>query len=41
MTSRLHGMPLAKGDMDGLLKELCATQILTPEEQAGVSYLSL
>ncbi len=38
---RLHGMPLGKGDMDGLLKELCATQILTPEEQARVSYLSL
>lgn len=39
--SRLHGMPLGKGEMDTLLKELCATQILTPEEQAQVSYLSL
>ena len=39
--SRLHGMPLGKGDMDTLLKELCATQILNPEEQARVSYLSL
>jgi len=39
--SRLHGMPLGKGDMDTLLKELCATQILTPQEQAPVSYLSL
>lgn len=39
--SRLHGMPLGKGDMDRLLKELCATQILDPQEQARVSYLSL
>lgn len=38
---RLHGMPLGRGDMDGLLKELSATQILTPDEQAKVSYLSL
>ncbi len=39
--SRLHGMDLGKGEMDGLLKELCSTQILTPEEAAKVSYLSL
>lgn len=38
---RLHGMPLKKAEMDGLLKELCSTQILTPEEQAKVAYLSL
>ena len=36
---RLYGMELRKGEMDGLLKELTATQILTPEEQARVSYL--
>ena len=38
---RVHGMSLTKGEMDRLLKELCTTQILTPEEQAKVSYLSL
>ena len=38
---RLHGMELKQGEMDRLLKELCATQILTPEEQAKVAYLSL
>lgn len=38
---RVHGMPLTKVEMDGLIKELCATQILTREEQAKVSYLSL
>jgi quinohemoprotein amine dehydrogenase len=38
---RLHGMGLAQGEMDTLLKELCATQALTPDEQAGVAYLSL
>jgi quinohemoprotein amine dehydrogenase len=38
---RLHGMELKQGEMDRLLKELCATQILTPEEQAQVAYLSL
>jgi quinohemoprotein amine dehydrogenase len=38
---RLHKMPLTRTEMDRLLKELCATQILTPEEQATVSYLSL
>jgi quinohemoprotein amine dehydrogenase len=38
---RLHGMTLGKGEMDGLQKELSATQILTPDEQAKVAYLSL
>lgn len=38
---RLHGMQLGAGEMDRLLKELTATQILTPQEQAQVSYLSL
>lgn len=38
---RLHGMSIGAGEMDRLLKELCATQILTPDEQARVSYLSL
>lgn len=38
---RLHGMPIGAGEMDRLLKELCSTQILTPQEQAPVSYLSL
>ena len=38
---RLHGMELKQGEMDRLLKELCATQILTPDEQAKVAYLSL
>jgi cytochrome c553 len=38
---RLHGMPIGQGEMDRLLKELCTTQILTPEEQSRVSYLSL
>lgn len=38
---RLHGMRITVADMDRLLKELCATQLLTPGEQAEVSYLSL
>jgi len=38
---RLHGMPIGAGEMDRLLKELTATQALTPQEQSGVSYLSL
>jgi len=38
---RLHGMEIRQGEMDRLLKELCATQILTPAEQAKVAYLSL
>ena len=38
---RLHGMEIQDGEMDRLLKELCATQILTPDEQAKVAYLCL
>jgi quinohemoprotein amine dehydrogenase len=38
---RLHRMPIAPGEMDRLLKELSATQLLTPQEQAEVAYLSL
>ncbi len=38
---RLHGMPIAQGEMDKLLKELASTQILAPDEQAQVAYLSL
>lgn len=38
---RLHGLEIGPGEMDRLLKELCATQILTPDEQAKVAYLSL
>jgi quinohemoprotein amine dehydrogenase len=38
---RLHGMELKREEMDRLLKELCATQILSPDEQAKVAYLSL
>src|SRR5512144_719058 len=38
---RLYGMPLGPGELDRLLKELAATQSLTPDEQAGVAYLSL
>lgn len=39
--SRLYGMELGKGEMDRLLKELCSTQILSPEELGKVSYLNL
>jgi hypothetical protein len=39
--SRLYGMSLTPSDMDMLLKELCSTQILTPEELDKVSYLNL
>ena len=38
---RLHGMEIRPGEMDRLLKELAATQSLTPDEQAQVAYLSL
>ncbi len=38
---RLHGMEIKQGEMDRMLKELGATQILTPQEQAQVAYLSL
>jgi quinohemoprotein amine dehydrogenase alpha subunit len=39
--ARLHGMDLDAGEMDGLLKELCSTQILSPQDAAKVSYLDL
>jgi hypothetical protein len=39
--SRLYGMSLGKGELDQLLKELCSTQILSPEELDKVSYLNL
>jgi len=38
---RLHGMKIKNGEMAILLKELGATQILTPEEAARVSYINL
>ena len=38
---RLYGMPIRTGEMATLLKELSATQILTPEEAAQVSYINL
>lgn len=38
---RLHGMEIRKGEMDTLLKELSTTQLLAPDEQARVAYLSL
>ncbi len=38
---RLHGMKIKKGEMATLLKELSATQILTPQEAAQVSYINL
>ncbi len=38
---RLHGMAIRKGEMDTLLKELSATQLLTPDAQRKVAYLSL
>jgi quinohemoprotein amine dehydrogenase len=38
---RLHGMKIKAGEMAILLKELCATQILSPEEAAQVSYINL
>ena len=38
---RLHGMPIKTGEMATLLKELCATQILSPDEAAQVSYSNL
>lgn len=38
---RLHGLAIGPGEMDTLLKELSATQILLPDEQARVAYLSL
>ncbi len=38
---RLHGMRIRDGEMAILLKELCSTQILSPEEQERVAYLNL
>ncbi len=38
---RLYGLPIGPGEMDTLLKELSSTQILSPDEQARVAYLSL
>jgi quinohemoprotein amine dehydrogenase len=38
---RLYGMQIRDGEMAVLLKELCATQILTPEEEARISYINL
>lgn len=38
---RLHGMDLTTAEMGRLLKELCATQLLTPEEAERVEYLDL
>jgi len=38
---RLYHMPIAAGQMGTLLKELCATQILTPREASRVSYINL
>lgn len=37
----LHGMRIEDGEMATLLKELCATQILSPEEASRVSYINL
>jgi quinohemoprotein amine dehydrogenase len=39
--ARLWDMPLDAGDMDRLLKELTATQSLSPDDQRQVAYLSL
>ena len=39
--ARLYDMGLAEGEIVTLVKELCETQILTPEEAAGVAYLDL
>jgi len=38
---RLYHMRMAPGDMAALLKELCATQILSPEEASRISYINL
>lgn len=38
---RLYGMRVETGEMATLLKELCATQILTPDEAAQVAYINL
>jgi quinohemoprotein amine dehydrogenase len=38
---RLYGMRMQAGEMATLLKELSATQILAPDEMAGISYINL
>lgn len=38
---RLYGMRIKAGEMATLLKELCATQILSPDEAAQVAYINL
>lgn len=38
---RLHGMHIGPGEMATLLKELSATQILSPEEASRVAYINL
>ena len=38
---RLYGMRIEAGEMAILLKELCTTQILTPDEAAQVAYINL
>jgi quinohemoprotein amine dehydrogenase len=38
---RLYGMRIKAGEMAILLKELCSTQILTPDEAAQVAYINL
>ena len=38
---RLYGMRIEAGEMAILLKELCATQILTPDEAAQIAYINL
>jgi len=38
---RLYGMRIEAGEMATLLKELCATQILSPDEAAQVAYINL
>ena len=39
--ARLYDMDLAEGEIVTLVKELCETQILTPEEAADIAYLDL
>ncbi len=38
---RLYGMRIQNGEMAALLKELCASQILSPEEATEISYINL
>ena len=38
---RLYGMRIKAGEMATFLKELCATQILSPDEAAQVAYINL